>query len=331
VLSILLPLALWRSGPMTPLHWIGLLFIAYAAVRVFYAPLFADSVYGLWLVCIMALSFWLGSTMDDLRKLYAGLAVGASVSSMVAVFQYFGVSVVPYVTPTPAGLYVNSVVQGTVLALIVVALVSERMWLWVPLPILGIALSGSRGAWLALAAGLLAAYVRRAWVFVILGAAGLLLLMQPLSSSDVLRLTIWTAAVHNFTWLGWGPGSFFSWLLWYDNNSIYPEYAHNDALQLVFEYGIAAVLPFSIFAFVLTRNSDRMWPVIVAFVTAGCYSMPLYMPVASFIGLVTAGRIVRSWALVRRERNSRRFDFVPREHRYAAQPGSTDIPMVARS
>ena len=330
VLSVLLPLALWRSGTVTPLHWAGLLFVAYATVRLSYAPIFTDGVAGLWFVYIMALSFWLGSTMDSLRKLYAGLAIGASVSSVIAICQAFGYSVVPRVTETPAGLYVNSVAQGVVLSLLVVALISERMWLWV-LPLLpGLYLAHSRGAWLALAVGVLSAYIRRIWVFAVLGGIGLLFLMRPLSSSDAMRIFIWDAAARNLAWFGWGPGSFFSWILWYDGANLYPEYTHNDALQLAFEYGVAALLPVGIFAFALTRTQEREWPIIVAFVTAGCYSMPLWVPAASFLGLVATGRVVRSWAVARSELRNRRFDFVPREHRYPSQPGSAVVSVVTR-
>ena len=326
VLSILLPFALWRSGPVTPFHWLGLLFIAYATARVAYSPIPQDGVYGLWLICIRGLSFWLGSTLDDLRGLYAGLAAGAAVSSAIAVLEACGYSLVAHATPG-AGLYVNSVAQGLVLSLIAVALVSERMWLWVPPLLPGIMLSGSRGAWLALAVGLASKYVRGVWIFIGLGAFGIFLLSRSFGSSDELRLFIWNAAAHNLTWLGWGPGAFFSWVLWYDNNALYPEYAHNDALQLAFEYGTAAIVPIGIFAFVLTRNARHEWPVVVAFVVAGCYSVALWVPVASFLACVVAGRIVRDWAMVRNERHSRRFDFVPRQHRTSEQA----IPVVAGS
>lgn len=302
VLSILLPLCLWRSGPMTSLHWLGLLFIAFAIVRLQHTPIFDDGVWGLWLLCIMGGNFWLGSTTDSLRKLYAGLAVGASISSILAIFQAFGYADIPYVQPAPAGLYVNRVVQGMVLAFVAVALVSERMWLWLPLLLPGLVLSGSRGAWIALAAGLASMYVRRVWLLAFVGIACAIFLAR-LSPSDAMRLFIWDATVHNLTWFGWGPGSFFSWALWYQGSNTYPEYAHNDALQLVFEYGVAAVLPIGIFVFALTRTQEREWPVIVTFAVAGCYSMPLWAPVPSFLACVVAGRIVRSWALARRDRD----------------------------
>lgn len=157
VLAVLLSFALLRSGPFTIFHAMGLAFIAYAAMRLPFSPAPYASVFGLWLVIIMGLSVWFGTVTTNMRELYAGLAVGASVSSLLAVLQHFGWNTVPIASAQPAGLYINSVQQGTVLALIAVALVSERMWIWtIPLAP-GIFLADSRGALVALAVGLLGA------------------------------------------------------------------------------------------------------------------------------------------------------------------------------
>jgi len=328
VLSILLPLTLWRAGPMTIFHWAGLLFIAYASARLSHSPIFNDAVYGFWLLCLMGLSFWFGSTIGNLRGLYAGLAVGASASSVLAIFQALGYQGVPYVSLNPAGIYANSIAQGLILAMLIVALITERMWSWIPALLPGLALSGSRGAFLALGIGLLSVYVRRLWVFGILGTIGSVFLLSPLSASDGLRVFIWKVAGAHLTWLGWGPGSFFSLLIEYDGNRMYPEYAHNDALQLAFEYGAAAALPIGIAAFVLIRHQAKGWPVFVTFAIAGCYSPALSIPLASFLALVVAGRTVRDWALARRELHNRRFDFVPREHRRTDKVRSETVPVL---
>jgi hypothetical protein len=303
VLAVVLWFGLLRKGPVTVFHWLGLVFIAYATVHVFFTPTPYSSVYGLWLVWIMGLSMWFGTTLNNVRGLYAGLAAGGAVSSAVAVLQHFGIGVVPTVSTMPAGLYVNSVQHGTVLALLAVALVSERMWLWM-LPLLpGIALSGSRGALLVLAVGLLACYVRRLWVFGLVAAAGAFYLLAPWSPSDQMRMQIWSVAWQSLTVYGWGPGVFYTILLPRDGGFYYPEYAHNDALQLAFEYGIGALPAFAVLAFALCRSRDTEWPVVVGFAVAGCYSMPLYMPVTSFLALVAVGRILRSYAVDSSDRN----------------------------
>lgn len=311
LLSVAMPFALWRSGPLTWLHGLGLLFIAYAVLRAPFSPLPDASVFGVWLIIIMGLVVWFGTTVSDLRGLYAGLAVGGAASSAVAIAQYFGFNGIPVTSGNYAGLYVNSVQQGTALVLVAVALVSERMWFWV-LPLLpGIYLANSRGAFLALAVGLLACAVRRAWVFGVLAvAAAFFLFLKPLSESDQLRVYIWQVAWDNLTWLGAGPGMFYTLLMSRGAETFYPEHAHNDALQLVFEYGVAAALPFAIFAAALRCTDAKAWPVVVAFVVAGCYSMPLYMPLTSFVALVGLGSILRSYALARGDSRYGRFTFV---------------------
>lgn len=311
VLAVALSFALWRSGPFTWLHGLGVLFIAYAALRAPFSPLPEASVFGLWLVVIMGLCVWLGTTATTLRDLYAGLAVGAAVSSAIAVGQYFGFNFLPTTSTTLPGLYLNGVQQGTVLALLAVALISERMWLWALPLVPGIALSGSRGAWIALAVGLLACGVRRLWVLGAVAAAGAFYLLTPLSSSDAHRLFIWRTAWDNLTPLGLGPGMFYTLLMQRGGETFFPEYAHNDALQLVFEYGAGAALPLAIFAFALCRTRDREWPVIAAFVAAGCYSMPLFMPVASLLALACVGRVLRTYAVARGYGGNSGFHGVP--------------------
>lgn len=311
LLAVLLSFGLLRSGPFTMFHAIGLAFVAYAFALWFHSPAPYASVFGLWLIVIMALSVWFGTTLTSTRELYAGLAIGGTVSSLLAVLQYFGVETVATATGTPAGLYVNSVQQGTVLALIAVALISERMWLWM-FPLLpGVALTQSRGAIIILAVGLLGCFVRRLWMFGIVAAAGAFYLLSPLSSSDAQRMFIWRATWDNLTWFGWGPGVFYTIVLPQNGVfSLYPEYVHNDALQLAFEYGAGAVLAYFIVGYALWRADAREWPIVLSFVVAGCYSMPLFMPIASFLGLVAVGRILRRHALDGRDGSRSRQPFV---------------------
>lgn len=304
VLAVMLSFGLLRSGPVTVFHWLGLAFLAFATVHVFFTPMPYASVFGLWLIFIMGLSLWFGTTLSSMnvRDLYVGLAIGGTVSSFLALLQFNGFELLPTTSAVSgaSGLYVNSVQQGTVLALIAVALVTERMWP-LALPLLpGIVLSNSRGAWLALTVGLLGCRFGRLWVFGAVGAIGAFYLLTPLGASDQIRTLIWSYAWTNLVPLGWGPGVFYGVLFTgHDGVLFYPEHAHNDALQLLFEYGVGALLPFSIFVLALCRTSDREWPVVLAFVTAGCYSMPLWMPIASFLALVAVGRVLRTHALVR--------------------------------
>ena len=318
VMAVLLSFGLLRSGPFTVFHAIGLAFVLYAATRLPYSPAPDASVLGLWLIVIMGLCVWFGTTMTSVKELYAGLAAGAAVSSFLAVLQHFGFTGVQMAGATNAGLYFNGVQQGAVLALIVVALVSERMWIWVPPLLPGIWLAQSRGAWIVLAVGLLGCSVRRLWAFAAAGIVATFYLLSPLSSSDAVRLYFWHFAATTLKWFGWGPGVFYTVALPRNGTfSLYPEYVHNDALQLLWEYGIGALLPFVIFGYALWRTDAREWPVVFAFAVAGCYSMPLFMPVASFLALVAVGRVLRLHGLACSDSDYRRQHVVSRVGSYA--------------
>ncbi len=297
VLSMILPFTLWRQDPVTAFHWLGLVLVTYAVTSLAWNADPLGGVHGFWMLCILALCFWLGSTLTTPRSVYAGLAVGGAMSSLVAVVQVLSYSILPTAPGHPAGIYFSAITQGEILALLVVALLTERMLYWV-LPLLpGIALSQSRGAWLALGFGVLGLYVRKTWLLpVAIVMVGISMWIG--GASDVERWRIWLAAYGDLTWFGNGVGSFASQMYWDQGKVLYPEFVHNDALQLVYEYGIAAIVPAVIFAFVLLQTQAREWPVVLAFVVMGLFSFPLYMPVTAFIGLLVTGRIVRDWHLV---------------------------------
>jgi hypothetical protein len=333
VLAVVLSFALLRRGPFTIFHAAGLAFIAYATARIPFSPAPYASVFGWWLVVIMGLSVWFGTVAENMSGLYAGLAFGASISSGIAILQHFGWQPIATMSSSPPGLYINSVQQGAILALIVVALVSEQMWKWVPALAPGIILADSRGAWIALIVGLMACYIRRLWVFGAIGLAGVAFFyFKPLSPTDVERMFIWSTAWRNLIWLGWGPGVFYTIALFHNGAfSLYPEYAHNDALQLVFEYGVGAALPLAITAYALWRTDVKEWPIVVAFVTAGCYSMPLFMPVTSFLALAAVGRILRVHGLARGHGDSRRQYVVSGEWDYYLQASRSVVPVESHN
>jgi hypothetical protein len=195
----------------------------------------------------------------------------------------------------------------------------------------GVMLAHSRGAWIALTVGLLGCYTRSLWVFGAVAGLAVFYLYSPLSGSDTERMFIWRAAWDNLKWLGWGPGVFYTIALPRNGAfSLYPEYAHNDALQLMFEYGVGALLPFAIFGYALWRTDIREWPVVLAFVVAGCYSMPLFMPLTAFLGLVAVGRVLRVHGLAGRDSDRSRQHVVPWDSASYVQASRPAIPVASR-
>jgi hypothetical protein len=294
VLALTMPFWLLRSGRFTLLHLVGVLFVTYAATQIPWTVNIYGTVYGFWLLTIWATVVWFGSQASDvdLRELYKGLAIGAAASSFVAVLQHFGIGVVPRTSFAPAGLYVNSVQQSVVLALLTVALATEGLWFWVLPLIPGLALADSRSGILVVLIGLLGYMMRSLLVpAVVVTTAAVFYLSHP-APSDAERMYIWDVAWRGLTWFGWGTGAFYSIILERDGVTWLPEYAHNDFLQLAFEYGVGALLPTAVFMYALWRTDAKQWPTVLAFCAAMCFSMPLFMPIAALLGLIAVGRVI---------------------------------------
>lgn len=310
VLSVVLPLAMWRSAVLTLEHACGALFLLWAAFSVAWSPNPMFAVYGLWQVSILALAFWLGSTMVSLSSLWRGLAIGLGLSSAVAVAQAIGFDrLAAYDASRPAGLLFNPAVQGAMIALVAVALVAERSWFYIVPMLPGLWLAHSRGAILVLCVGLLA---RLHWI----AAAGALLIAAAMAAvlhapSDVERLQVWSVAAGHLALMGYGPGSFMQLVYQTaDGVVLYPEHVHNDYLQFVFEYGIGSLPLFMVLIAALQRTNDPHWPVFFAFCTLGLFWFAFYSQPLAFVGGVLAGHLVRSADGVRVTGRDRRHDLI---------------------
>lgn len=302
LLSIAFAISLWRepSTPPSSLHYLGLGFLAFAALGLLWAPNLWDGLYALWLVLLWALSFRLGSATASPANLYRGLAIGLSVSSVLAIFQWFGYSTIPTANGSNiAGLLFNRTVLGATTALVILGLISERLWLYIPMLLPGLILSGSRGGWLILMVGLLA----RMHILIALGltlACALALSFVP-DSSDALRLQIWGVTLRGLTLFGHGPGSFTSLYFPAGPALIHPEFVHNDYLQLWFEFGVGALVPIAILTVAIAWSRS---PIPIAFACLAAFYFPLWTPLTAFIGCFVVGHALRgfSWdrLLVRR-------------------------------
>lgn len=301
-LSILLPLTLWIKADLTPFHWLGAVFLAYAALSILWTPEPWDGLYTLWHLGILALAFRLGSTNVNLTPLWKGLAVGLSASSLVSVIQLLGYNPVAHATPYP-GLYFNGVAHGTALAIVIVALLSNRLWLWVPCLVPGLLLSGSRAAWIATLLGALFIFHRRAALAIL--PLLVFALTTSIGPSDIQRFAIWSAAFHHLTLWGNGAGSFLSILLLGPYGLQHPEFAHNDYLQFAFEFGLGA-LPLLFGIWLYAQPQHPLFPVTAAFLLLALVAMPFHIPVVVCAFAVASGRLARDWHRARDVSNNLR-------------------------
>jgi len=111
-----------------------------------------------------------------------------------------------------------------------------------------------------------------------------------------LRLGTWYDAMHGFTVLGRGLGSFiveFPRFQQYSSPlSLRWENAHNDIVQILFELGIGGFVLIALFAIRLAQAERRPeFYALVVFLVEGLFGFPLYQPVTGGLAAVCAGCI----------------------------------------
>jgi hypothetical protein len=279
------------------LRW-GIALLAYAAISIAFEPVFWEGLNGYIQLLILGLIFLLGSQVEDLRPVYAGLALGITINLGFVIAQMLGKTPVLWVN-VPAGLFVNRAFLGEAAALAVVGALVSRLWWLVPGPLVCVALSQSRGSWIALgAAGGVWAW-RKHWGFglaivLALPIAAYLMATYGRWFGPVERIYLWRDTLDGLSIFGNGIGSFYTMVPAYGHRLegiVREAHAHNDPLELAFELGAPGVIACAAILFAAFRAPDRPGDklVLVTFLVEGLAGFPAHMPATGFVGFVVAG------------------------------------------
>lgn len=331
LLSLVLPAMLWRLGelPTTWLHTLWAGFVIWAIIGITWAPQPFDAVFGVWVVLLWGLIFQLGFATANPVPLYSGLACGLSINVGIATIQWLGYHPVPtFLDHNIAGLLYNRTVLGAACALTLLACVEHRRWGYTPILALGIALSGSRGAALAIAFAFAARWSRAA---AISGFATCAILFGYLDlPSDHERLQLWGTLAQGLTIGGIGPWTTSYIFMHTPDHVVSILAAHNDPLQLVFEFGLPALVPIGIVLLALAGSrSLPLW----GWAALACFWFPAYTPVTAFIAIFTLGRVIRELSIGGRLRDVFGPDLPPSPtdpFAFPVQPSGRTLSLLSR-
>lgn len=309
VASVIVPFALVnrRQFDMTAAHWIGLAWLAYAALSVSWSPSPLDSLDCLWRFSVLAGAFVLGGVVEP-RHIVAGFAAGVSVSGLVVLGEVSGVLEVAG-SVKPAGLFgmKNYVAEAGLIALAGAA--AYRMWWAVPLTAAAAFLPASKAVWVSaiVLAGLVAA-TRGRWgrytlaaICVLLAALGAAFWNDPALYTLPQRAEMWRHTIGGLVPWGHGIGAYWAAFPAFQSGAsaeIYgwsgmPAHAHNDLLTMVAETGIATVLLAGIAWMAACTKHPARWP-FLAFLLCGVAAFPLYNPATGVVGALLAGALCRA-------------------------------------
>lgn len=311
VLMIGVPLLLFFADRivMTLSHALGAVFVLWCLATLAWTPQIDEGIGEAIHLIVLAAAFALGSTVTNMRPLYAGAAVGVAISGAVATAEHLGLLMLP-AYGYPAGMFFNSNTMGETAALVVAACMASRLWWGAAFALPALILGNGRGPLLALViVGFVGVWwlAKRARMPAVASIVGLVLIVGAFalapfawrSNSISHRLAIWSDTARAVTLTGHGLGSFWSEFpktavrtAMVDRSR--PARAHNEALDIAFEVGIIGIA--LIAAFVLTLfgplSAERL--VLIAVAVEACFAFPLHNPAAGFLAMVMAGSVARS-------------------------------------
>lgn len=285
--------------PLTISGLLGLLFVGWSLASVGWSEHPVDTIGAGWQFLVLVSAFCVGATTTSMRPIYIGAALGLLISDGFAVAQFSG-WVGPLQANVPAGLFVNRNFFAEISALIAVALISERLWLLVPVTLPGLFLTGARGALLGLAAALTAILWRRSrWLTLalVVTAVGLLVALSLTGNKiDTAhdRIDIWRSTIAVLNWHGYGLGSFYesapriSWIPYRF------DHAYNEFLEAWFEtgfVGFALMIAFWTSLLFGAAKTERL--IVICLMVEACFEFPFHLPGTALLGCVVAGHLAR--------------------------------------
>jgi hypothetical protein len=317
LLSLALPLLLLRARPrLTLAGELGLVFLLFALASLAWTPGLWDGVERLWHFVVLAMMFALGTAADTKRwrSVLAAFAAGMAVNGLIALAQLH-LDLLPIAAQIPAvnqpsGTFVNFAFLAAAGLLGLVVCLAQRRWLLLPLCGLAAFLPLSRGV-------LLAAIVTAGWWLCrrLDWARGLLLavlaawvLREAFPHIAGMQSVAMRASLYQDTLLGllraplyglggWGAGSYDSIYplistatdptLW--SYFISPGNPHSDPLLLLSEFGLVALLPFTLAALCLRSAPDDARAILIAFLVIGLVAFPLLDPASAGLAAFAAG------------------------------------------
>lgn len=282
-----------------PAHAWGGALVLWAALSALWSVSPLDTASELWHWLVLSVLFMASSQYRDPELILSGVVIALSASLLVAMAQMLGQHPVMFVpNAEPSGLFLNRNVMGEVAACALVwaaavTVTSEpRAWALIPVPLLLVLITGSRGALLACMFGglyLLWSSGRRLWIAPIVlsflvGALLITCFKDPDLQSVLARLDIWSLALGNLTLLGRGLETFGTLAPRY-------EFVHNDFIQLVFELGPGALLAAGLFRCALRAGhySRAEGAALASLLGASLVSYPLHHPMGAALVAVLAG------------------------------------------
>lgn len=313
LIIVSVPLLFFVETRITNSHLIGITFVLYSLASLAWTENLNIATFFVMQMIALSCIFCFGSGIKDIRLILIGLSVGLGISDIISIMQYYNIQIafntfafpaIIYTLPgMPAGLFVNQNIFCEVSVALLLCLLIFKLWWFIPFTLPGIVLIHSKGAILALAVGIIALiYNYNKKIAFLISLIGLLIFAFEIPrlyelTSTTERIDMWLDIKRGISILGQGIGSFEITYPFYathiDTMIARPKFAHNDLLQLVYEFGIGSIL-FVIMTLNIMKVKSDAKPILVGILVLSMFNYSMHVPAIAFIALLVAGFITRN-------------------------------------
>ncbi len=267
----------------------GLALCVYAALSALWAPIWPDTLGGLWQVLVLTLGLSLGA-ICPVDKVLRWFSYGVLLNIALAFAQHNGFFLQILSTDfQPAGTFVNKNFLGEVVALAFVFAVIDRRWALALAIAPGFWLAQSKEAVAAAILGIASSIWPRAWPLVLAPLALAAYWWNP--TSFAVRFSLWSEALAGASLLGHGIGQFYTMIPFYSSDTLVlrNDHAHNLWIELFFELGaFGLVWSVAIFTVAYWRAHSAR-PLVLALAALCTVGFPLWLPNTLFISSLLLG------------------------------------------
>lgn len=297
-------LLLWAC-PVQRIIWPGVAFLALAAASLLWAPVQLNANGAILHWGLLAGAFMVGMAgLSD--EIFVGAGWGMLLNSALAVYQF--VTWQPWMRPAPEGLFGNRDFLAETALLIMIPLLWKRRWVLAGLLAPAAFLPMYRGALLAAGVVGVAALWNASRMAAILVIVVCAVVVGWVSLSGAKRITaddrlgIWEDTIAGLTPLGRGAGQFYNTFPEHETHGdiarVRTDHAHNDWLEILYEFGPLGLGLAGIFAagclvagFTARVGGQGAAYTFLAFCVLGCVGFPAHNAASAVLGLLAAGGV----------------------------------------
>lgn len=274
---------LWYSLGSWRLY--GAMALCYAGVSILWSP--GDKVWATTLLLGLTVVFGIGATIKDERPIWMAFMAFITMNVLVMLSS----------SEIPWGLFGNPNFLGCAIVIALAGAIAYDLWWFLPVGIVGLFFTHSRGAILAAGfMGIMVLWSRSKWLACCLAllSAVALIGIKFENGSTVARLGVWQDTLNHLTFFGHGFNSFFetyqTWPVHLNMTLQLPTHPYSDFLEALFDFGIGAVPLFVMMILILDKADFGQRLICLTFFALGLTYYPLHIVPVGLLFFMTLGR-----------------------------------------